>query len=197
MNIILVTGILLIIVSLITEKKYKPYVGFAFILLIMGFQSGVEGDFMAYGTEFDTIGRSQTVDSRTIEDEPVFPYLMKFFTYVAPYWLFVLVLSLFQVFVLERLVSRYAKGPYQFIAAILFFFTFNMMLMQMKAMRQGLAIELMVAAFLLMERKRKKKFPWIPALLAVTAFFSHNSSFVAVPEKTPLLKWEMEICSQY
>ena len=181
MNIILVTGILLIIVSLITEKKYKPYVGFAFILLIMGFQSGVEGDFMAYGTEFDTIGRSQTVDSRTIEDEPVFPYLMKFFTYVAPYWLFVLVLSLFQVFVLERLVSRYAKGPYQFIAAILFFFTFNMMLMQMKAMRQGLAIELMVAAFLLMERKRKKKFPWIPALLAVTAFFSHNSSFVAVP----------------
>lgn len=180
MNIILVTGILLIIASLATEKKYKPYIGFAFVFLIMGFQSGVEGDFMAYMQEYNGLSASQVVDSRTIEDEPVFPYLMKFFSFFSPYWLFILLMSLFECYVLERFVSRYAKGPYQFIAAILFFFAFNMMLMQMKALRQGFAIELMVAAFLLLERK-KKKFPWVPLLLAVTAFFTHNSSLVAVP----------------
>lgn len=179
MNIILTTGILLIIVSLLTEKKYKPYVGFAFVFLIMGFQSGVEGDFMEYMEGFNSIARTGMVDSRTIEDEPVFPYLMKVSSFIVPYWLFILLLSLFECYVLERFVSRYAKGPYQWIAAILFFFAFNMMLMQMKAMRQGLAIELMIAAFLLMERK-KKKFPWVSFLLAVAAFFTHNSSLVAV-----------------
>ena len=180
MNIILVTGILLIIVSLATEKKYKSYIGFAFVFLIMGFQSGVEGDFMGYMQEYYGLSVSEVVDSRTIEDEPVFPYLMKFFGYFAPDWMFILLMSLFECFVLERFVSRYANGPYQFIAAILFFFTFNMMLLQMKVLRQGLAIELMLAAFLLMERRRKK-FPWVPALLAVVAYFTHNSSLVAAP----------------
>lgn len=180
MSIILVTGILLIIASLATEKKYKPYIGFAFVFLIMGFQSGVEGDFMNYGSTFDMLSRAQTIDSRTIEEEPVFPYLMKFFGFFAPYWLFILAISLFECYILVRFVDRYAKGPFQFLAAILFFFTFNMMLMQMKALRQSFAIELMVAAFMLLERK-KRRIPWGPLLLAVVAFFTHNSSLIAIP----------------
>ncbi len=180
MNIILTSGILLIIVSLVTKKKYKPYIGFAFVFLIMGFQSGVEGDFMEYMQEYNEAVSSTGMESRTIEEEPVFPYLMKFFGFFAPYWLFILLMSLLECFVLEKFVSRYAKGPYQFISAILFFFAFNMMLLQMKALRQGFAIELMVASFLLLERK-KKKFPWGPLLLAIMSFFTHNSSLVAVP----------------
>ena len=81
---------------------------------------------------------------------------------------------------MDRFVSRFAIGPYQFMSAILFFFTFNMMLLQMKALRQGFAIELMVAAFLLMKSK-KKKIPWLSLLLVVSAFFTHNSSLVVVP----------------
>ena len=180
MNIILVTGLLLIVVSLWTDKKYKPYIGFAFVFLIMGFQSGVRGDFMVYRMEFEAFAGEQMFALRTVEEEPAFTFLMKFFSSFAPYWLFVLLLSAFECYVIERFVSRYAKGPYLFIAAILFFFAFNMMLMQMKALRQALAIELMVAAFLLLERKKKNK-PWIPILLTVTAFLTHNSSLVAVP----------------
>ena len=170
MNIILTAGILLIIVSLATEKKYKPYIGFAFVFLIMGFQSGVEGDVMNYQADYETMAQALTVDSRTIEDEPVFPYLMKFFTFFSPYWFFVMVLSIFQVYILERFVSRFCKGSYQLIAAILFFFSFNMMLLQMKAMRQGFAIELIVTAFLLLE-KNKKHQPVVPLLLTIVAFF--------------------------
>ena len=49
MNIILTVGLLLIIVSYATRKsKYAPLIGFAFVFLIMGFQSGVEGDYMNY-----------------------------------------------------------------------------------------------------------------------------------------------------
>lgn len=181
MNIILTTGILLIVLSLLTEKKYKPYIGFAFVLLIMGFQSGVEGDFMGYMQEYSGIAGSQVVDSRTIEDEPVFPYLMKFFSFFSPWWLFVILLSLFEVFVLGKFVERHTSGRYQFIAAILFFFSFNMMLMQMKAMRQGFAIELMLLSVLLLEKQKKNKVPWLALLSVVAAFFCHNSALVAAP----------------
>lgn len=180
MNIILVSGILLIVASVLTEKKYTVSVGFAFVFLIMGFQSGVEGDFLVYQGDYRIIAQSGIVDSRTFEDEPVFPYLMMFFSFFdAPYWFFVLMLSLFECVVLKRFVNRFSKGPYLFMAAILFFFSFNMMLLQMKAMRQGFAIELMLLAFLFM--KREKKFPWPSALLAIAAYFTHNSSLVVVP----------------
>ena len=181
MNTILTVGILLIIVSFLTKKKYTPHIGFAFVFLIMGFQDGVDGDFMAYMKEYDLLSASRGVDSRTFEDEPVLPYLMKFFSSFAPYWLFVLCLSLFQVFVLERFVRRFTHGRYQFIAAILFFFTFNMMLLQMKAMRQGLAIELMLFSVLLIDKHKKQKIPWIAIIVAVIAFFKHNSALVAIP----------------
>lgn len=181
MNIILTTGILLIIVSLLTEKKYKPYVGFAFVFLIMGFQSGVEGDFMGYMQEYNGMTGSQAVDSRTIEDEPFFPYLMKFFSFFSPWWLFVILLSLFEVFVLEKFVEKHSTGRYQFIAAILFFFSFNMMLMQMKAMRQGFAIEMLLLSVLLIEKQKRSRVPWLALLVVAAAFFCHNSAAVALP----------------
>lgn len=178
MNIILVTGILLIIVSLLTEKKYKPYVGFAFVFLIMGFQSGVEGDFMGYQDTFNYIARSGIIDSRTFDSEPLFPLMMKFFSWM-PWWLFVLCLVSFQVYVLYRFVSKYTVKNYQFVAAILFFFTFNMMLMQMKALRQGFAIELMMLAFMLIDDLKKRK--WLCLIPVVIAYLIHNSALIIAP----------------
>lgn len=181
MNIILVVGILLVLSSLLIGEKYKPYYGFAFVFLIMGFQSGVAGDFMGYMEEYNSIASMGEVVSRTIEDEPVFPYIMKFFTYFAPFWLFVLSLSLFEVFVIERFVNKYSFGHYQFISAILFFFSFNMMLLQMKALRQGFAIELVLLSVLFIDKQKNNKVPWLAALAVLLAFLSHNSSLVALP----------------
>lgn len=196
MNIILAVGILLIIVSFVTRKsKYAPQIGFAFVLLIMAFQSNVDGDYMSYMEGYNQMYAGGSMDSRTIEDEPVFTYLMKFFSFFTPWWLFVIFLSLFQTAVLSRLVVIYAPKQYQFIAAVLFFFTFNMMLLQMKAMRQAFAIELMILAMMEIDRitmtkdkglttagiKTKRKIPWMAILLSIAAFFSHNSAALMFP----------------
>lgn len=177
MNIILVTGILLIAISLLTEKKYKPYVGFAFVLLIMGFQSGVEGDFMSYQDTFNFIAQSGRID-RTVESEPLFWILMKLFSWM-PWWLFLFIISFFQVYILYIFVRKYTVKEYQFLSAILFFFTFNMMLMQMKALRQGFAIELMMLAFIMIDVLKQKK--WLCVIPVLLSYLTHNSSLIIAP----------------
>lgn len=186
MNIILAVGILLIIVSFATRKsKYAPLIGFAFVFLIMGFQSNVEGDYMSYMEDYNQMFSGGAAESRTFEDEPIFPFLFKFFSLFSPWWLFVIFISLFQTSILIRLVEKYSPKQNQFIAAILFFFTFNMMLLQMKAMRQAFAIELMVLAIMEIDKatrmKAKSRIPWIAILVASMAYFTHNSAALMFP----------------
>ncbi len=189
MNIILTTGVLLIILSFVFQKSKKipPYWGFLLVLLIMGFQSNVEGDYMAYMEEFYHLQRTGIVDSRTIEREPLFPYMMLLFSW-CPWWLFLILITFFEVFVLVHFVEHYGTKEYKYAAAIIFFFTFNMMLMQMKALRQAFAIELLVLAFLLIDKENKKDksrnlrhFPWVPLFLVVLAYFTHNTSLILLP----------------
>lgn len=177
MNIILVTGILLIIISVLCRKTYNPYLGFAFVFLIMGFQSNVEGDFMTYANSFDMIGHSNVFDARNLKTEPVFPNLMRFFTF-GPFWFFILCLSLFQTYVLTTFVRNYGNNKYHYIAPILFFFSFPMMLMQMKALRQGLAVEFVLLAIVFID-KAKNFIP--PLICSLLAYYSHNSSMVVLP----------------
>lgn len=176
--IILITGIILILVSFACSKRYSAYVGFAFIFLIMGFQSNVKGDFYEYMEAFQFIQNSGNPESIPhYDDEPFMTLLMQLFSW-CPWWLFVMCLSLFQTAVLSKFVNKYTDKPYRFISAILFFFTFNMMLLQMKAMRQGLAVEILILAFMLIENK---KTIWISIILLALAFFTHNSSIVMAP----------------
>lgn len=180
MIIILSVGILLVALSYVFRDKWPPYWGFLLVLLIMGFQDGVEGDFMVYKDSYEMIESDHIAYSEILvtDSEPVLTYLMTALSYVCPFWLFVLLLSSFQCFVLFKLVERYTPKPYGYLAAILFFFSFNMMLLQMKAMRQGLAVELMVLAFLVADGRKNR---WISPLIVVTAFFTHNSMLVVLP----------------
>lgn len=179
MSIILVTGILLIVVSLFTEKKYRPYIGFAFVFLIMGFQSNVQGDFMAYMDDFYKIQSLGVSNAPSSDREPFHPFLMKLFSW-GPWWLFVAIISLFQTVVLTKFVNKYCEKKGQWLAAIIFFFTFNLMLLQMKAMRQGVAVELIVLAFLLIDKK-EIRLPWPSLFLVYIAYLTHNTSLVALP----------------
>ncbi len=180
MYILLLAGILLIALSFIFRDKWPPFWGFLVVLLIMGFQEGVEGDFMNYKSAYEMIESDHIAEAAIIESEsePVMTYLMTAFSYVFPFWFFVFAMSFFQCYVLYKLVNRYTPKTYGFLAAILFFFTFNMMLLQMKAMRQGLAIELMVLAFLMADRKKTR---WLSLLVVLMAYFSHNSMLVVLP----------------
>lgn len=173
--IILYTGILLIFYSIISGRKYKPEIGFLFVFLIMAFQSNVDGDYMGYMESF-----IYNEASRTVEDEPLWDLVTMPFHYLGKFgwYAYVFFLSLFQYFVVSRLVKRYVEGRFQYLGAILFFFTFGMMLIQMKAMRQGLAIELSLLPYLFNIKGKKRQWLYCFAPV-VAAYFVHNSAIVA------------------
>lgn len=178
MNIILTVGILLIIVSYATRKsKYATLIGFAFVFLIMGFQNGVEGDFINYKEKFEQL--ASTGNEEAIEGGFEYGWILlrRLFSF-GPFWLFILSISLFQSIVLVKFTKTYCVKDYQYLAAILFYFTFLMMLWQMKAIRQGLAIEIMLLAFILVDEK-KKLLP--PLICAILAFSIHNTSLIIIP----------------
>ncbi len=179
MNTILSVGIILIVFSFLlrNNKSIPPYWGFLLVLLIMGFQEGVEGDFMTYKEKFDSLARSGHEEATAGAFEFGWLILRRLFSW-GPFWLFVLCISLFQSAILCKLTHKYCERKYQYLAAILFFFTFQMMLWQMKALRQGLAIELMALAFLFVDEKKSY---WSPLLCAFIAFTIHNSSLIIVP----------------
>lgn len=173
--IILYTGILLIFFSIISGRKYKPEIGFLFVFLIMAFQSNVDGDYVSYMESFNL-----NEISRTAEDEPLWDAITKPFHYLGNYgwYIFVFCLSLFQYYVISRFVKRQAEGSFTYMGAILFFFTFGMMLIQMKAMRQGLAIELSLLPYLF--NIEDKNHQWLYCFApVVSAYFVHNSAIVS------------------
>lgn len=171
--IILYIGIFLVIISFVLRKKMPLFLGFAFVFLIMGFQSNVEGDYDGYKIGFSMI------DTRTAEDEPLWVFLYKIFQPFG-FEFFVCCIALFEVFVLTKLAQRFSSHSYKWLPAILFFFMFGMMLIQMKALRQGLAVEVCMLPFILSVEKRKFKLLYclIPLF---TAFLIHNSALVMFP----------------
>lgn len=177
MIIILATGILLIAISFIVRDKLPIRVAFIFMFIIMGFQAGVEGDYMAYMELFSIVHSGGAGDWRTIEDEPFFPFLVKIFPFNSTF-LFTIFLVIFNLAVIVRLLERYCPKEYHYLAPVLFYFSFNMMLLQMKGLRQGLAIELMILAFLLADRKKGK---WWSLVSVVIAYLTHNSMLVMIP----------------
>lgn len=171
---ILKIGILLILLCLILQNtnRYNPIIGFLVILLIMGFQSNVDGDYMAYMAEYLT--RS---DSRTADTEPFWNFLANAFGSFASFPVFVFCISLFEVIVLYLFSKQTVENKYAWVGPILFFFTFNLMLIQMKAIRQGLAVELSLLSFLLLDKMKL----WKAAIPLVLAYFTHNSCIITFP----------------
>lgn len=172
---ILFTGILLIIYSVLARnvKRYNLAIGFMFAFIIMAFQSNVEGDFMSYMQDFGS-GKSRTMD-----DEPLWIFLQMPF-YSLGWQSFVFFLAGFQVWAVYKLTKIYAPFRYQYLGAILFFFTFGMMLIQMKALRQGLATEISLLPFLLYIENKRTLFQRAIVCFgpATAAFLVHNSAIV-------------------
>lgn len=172
-------GIILIIYSLITSnnKSYSIPIAFLFCCVIMGFQSNVVGDFDVYQYSFENF----TFNSREVEKGEYFWVILNYlFQKITSFHIFITCLSAFQCFVLVKYVNRFAgKSEYCFISALLFFFTFNYMLLQMKALRQGLAIELALSALLFIDYYIKKKHYILYAIpYSFAAFYSHHSSAI-------------------
>lgn len=155
-------------------KKYSPYQGFLFVLLIMGLQSGVNGDYYGY-LDYNNDLKSGSYYLQN-DMEVGWELLNKIFSFI-PFPVFLFAISFLQYVILSKFVKKYIPGSYQYIAAVLFFFTFSFMLLQMKAIRQGLAIELSIAAFMYMDDRKL----WASLLLVFAAFSIHNSSLIITP----------------
>ena len=170
--IIFYTGIILVLYCLLSKKKYNPTIAFLFVLLIMGFQSNVVGDYYAYKASF------KSLDIRTAVDEPLWALLITLFRRTS-FPVFIFCVSLFQYGVLVYCAKVFAsKTWYDRLTPVLFFSTFLLMLMQMKALRQGLAVDLcLLSTALIYERK---KWYWAAAPLCA-AYFIHNSAMVFFP----------------
>ena len=67
--VILVVGVLLILYSLLSRNKYSVWMGILFVLLVMGFQEGVIGDYQNYQYAFIHAGSEVGVVSYIKEAE--------------------------------------------------------------------------------------------------------------------------------
>jgi len=180
MNIILAAGILLIILSLVFQKnkKFSPYWGFVLIFLIMGFQEGIEGDFMTYKAEYQDMAQGIGNSSATAGNDTVWLFLNGLFSKFLPFWMFVILLAAFECIVLYKLGNKYGSRQYGWLGPVLFYFTFYLMLIQMKALRQGFAVEIIVLAYLMTGHKRG----WLwGGLLTFAAVFVHHSTLIVIP----------------
>jgi len=172
--IILYLGLILIVISFIRREKTSLVVGFALVFSIMGFQEGVDGDYMAYKYAFE-----HNEVSLTNEQEPLWN-LITSLIYPIGWYAFVALISLFQTWVLYRITKKHASNKFRWLAPIIFFFWFGMMLIQMKALRQGLAIELCLLPMVFDLSNKKRKWLWCFAP-CVAAYFIHNSSIIMLP----------------
>lgn len=174
--IILFIGILLILYSVVSGKKYDINIAFLFVFLIMGLQSNVDGDFYSYMEDYN---RSSLNNVFAEKGEFCWLYLTHFSHNFLSFHAFIFFLSLFECYCVKTFISRFGDNKYLYVSAILFFFTFNFMLMQMKALRQGLAVDLCMLAFVMID-KFKKRTDFIALILTLCAFFTHRSSLFMI-----------------
>lgn len=176
--IILIVGILLILYGIISKQKFSVGVGMFFVLLIMGFQEGIPGDYMGYKDTYN----SGSVDvgimgSTAKEGEFAYIWTVETFSKFMNFHWYVLLTAIVQCLAMGLMIKSFADRKNWYFGVLLIFFTFNIMLLQMKAMRQGYAMDMLLLAYYLLG-KRKYLWSLVPAVLA---YGFHNSSIIAIP----------------
>lgn len=142
----------------------------------MGFQSNVPGDYYGYQEIYNSISNGLSNFSNYREDVG-WLYLNYVIGQIANFKVFILLLSAIETLILAKFIDKYTLEKYRYIAGVLFFFSMNMMLFQMKGLRQGFAIELLLASiFFINDRKYIKSL-----CVTILAVLMHKSSILAIP----------------
>lgn len=175
--VIFIVGILLILYGFLSKQKYSVWVGILFVLLIMGFQEGVPGDYQGYQMRFNSGGSDGTSGGSVKLTEFSFILITTTLSKFMDFHWFVLLSSFCQCLIFALLIKSYVDKKHWYFGVLLVFFTVNIMLLQMKAMRQGYAVDMLLLAYLLLDRR---KYLW-SILSMIIAFGFHNSSSVAIP----------------
>ncbi len=168
-------GILLLVYGVLS-KKYSVGVGMLFVFLIMGFQEGVPGDYQEYRHLFEGGGASAG-DITVKEGEFSYIWLTQALSGLVSFHFFVLLTSFLQCLAIGLMIKDYAPQKYHSFGVLLVYYCFFIMMIQMKAMRQGYAVDTMLLAYWLLG----KRFIILSIISIVISYGFHNSIIVAIP----------------
>ena len=174
--ILYILGFFYIAASFLSRKHYNAYLGLLLVLLVMGFQSGVPGDYDSYQENFNYL-MFENADASRLRNESGWILLIQFFGNIGSFHFFIFCISLLQYLILARFINLYADKRFRFIAGLIFYFSINMMLFQMKGLRQGLAVDLCVASLICLEKRKIIS----SGLIVLVACTFHTSTFLFVP----------------
>ena len=177
--ILLVIGIIYVFLSFCYRKNYNSYLGLLVILIVMGFQAGVSGDYDRYEATFNMIQFEGPIVS--LRSERGWIWLNNLFTGLGSFQLLVFAISFIEYLILVSFIKNYTNSRFKFIAGLIFYFSINMMLFQMKALRQGLAIELCLAALMCIDKIKSIKGVILSFLLVTCACTFHTSALIMTP----------------
>lgn len=174
--VLIIIGFIFIIVSLLNRNRYNPYWGLLVVLLVMGLQSNVPGDYDGYEDTYIRLANNiDRIDN--LRTEMGWNILCLIFSNVVPFPIFVFLLSLFECLVLAKFIKEYADQKIMFLGALIFYFWINLMLFQMKGLRQAFSIEICLLAVMYAHNRKLI----VPLLLVLFASTVHNSSLLMLP----------------
>lgn len=170
--IIFAVGLILLLYG-VSAKKYSIWAGMLLVFFIMGFQENCFTDYPSYKLDYE----NKTLGYTIKETEFVYLWLWNLCSDFINFHLFVTLTSFFQCIIIGLMIKKYVIRRYQFFSVLIVYFTFNIMLIQMTAMRQGYAVEMLLLAYYLLGNHK-----YLYSLLAaICAFGFHNSAMIAMP----------------
>lgn len=170
-------GFFYIAASFLSRKHYNAYLGLLLVLLVMGFQSGVRGDYDGYQSLFNYMS-FDNVDLMSIREENGWLILNILYEKLGlSFQTLVFSISLIQYLILAKFINVYADSKFKFVTGLIFYFSINMMLFQMKGLRQGLAVDLCLASIMCLEQRKQI----ISVLFVLIAYTMHTSTLLFIP----------------
>lgn len=185
MSIIVFVSILaLILASFDSAKKIKGGLALAFIIIttVAAIRYDYGNDYMSYYDNFLKFSyyNIRKVLNGSIEvKEPGWTAFCILFSIFGRHGYFIMlaVISVFCNWVYYRFIVENVERRYYWLALFIYLFTFDMYVLQMSMIRQGLTIALFVYSYHFI----KKKDLLIPILLSALAFTFHKSSIIFIP----------------
>ena len=170
---LLIIGLISFLVNFFTRKGTSAFLLFFGAFLVMGFQGKAGWDYLDYEKSFFKI-REGTYNGYT---ESGWYLLNEYFPY-SSFPVLVCFISFVQYLILALVVDKYVPGKiWRNFSFFLFFFTQSFLGFQLTGLRQGLATELLLLIYLLIDDRKyclALFFTWI-------MYNIHNSSLLCAP----------------
>lgn len=173
---LVIIGLLYILISFIKRKNYNPYLGWLVVFFVMGLQSNVPGDYDRYEETFIKIANNFE-NIHELRVELGWGYLNYIFSRILPFPVFVFIISFFEYIILAMFIKKYAYRKFMFLGGLVFFFWLNLMLFQMKGLRQALSTEICLLALMYVDQRKSK----VPIILVILASTIHTSALLMLP----------------